>query len=933
MTASYLKEGKHVERRNISCNILVGADGAGSTVRRLVGVEMKGENDLQKLVSIHFFSRELGEYLLKDRPGMLYFIFNTEAIGVLVAHDLKQGEFILQVPFYPPQQNIEDFCPAMCNELIFKLVGQNLCDIDVQDVKPWIMHAEVAEKFICCRNHVLLAGDAAHRFPPAGGFVVNEVFRRKREGNSDEFGNWRRSSSRNTVNDSTIDGDETMTKEVKNEGQTNKADGDEPLSDSDKFKNVDMPVFCGLDLDSWLFRADRYFQIHKISDLEKLTVTVIGFDGAALDWYRFLEIKQETTVEDYRNLFDKLVAPSPELPNEVLEVTFMNGLSPWIKAKVECWEPNDEIGSTCGESGSNKRGSWIENEFRSENKLGGTVPMRTITLCGNSAIENQQDGLVHRLTDVEFQARRDKGLCFRCDEKYYAGHRCKVREKRELRTLVVQENGELEGSINDEAVIALIDYGAVHNFISDKLTSSLKLPKEEASNYGVILVRRGRCDSRDAMAPFIRDHGSGLEEAYNDILEGVESRALEGGMTFAKFYGVDDILIVTESFPKFLGRFEDVFDRPEELPPKRGIEHHIHLKKGTNPLNKDVEKTTFRTHEGHYEFLVMKWANDEGMNTGIQDVHNLAWKLAAVLQDIASPSILNTYEMERRPIALFNTALSVKNFKAAMEVPAALGLDPKIANSVHRVVNNGLGSILSSSLQSAVLDGIFKIGRLQLSDIFLNVKNPIGSSRLAKLRHIFDEGKSLQLQFPAEDLGFRYSDGAIIPDNTLLGGREEPTGRRRQYIPSADPGSRLPHMNVRVLASEDIISTLDLVSGDKIEFLLIIAPRSESYHLAHAGFKVAEEFKTSVKVCILWSASTTKIESSSKDLLTPWENYVDVEEIRQSTTSPSWWDICKMTDKGAILVRPDEHIAWRVKSGISGDPNTELMRVFTTLLK
>lgn len=76
--------------------------------------------------------------------------------------------------------------------------------------------------------------------------------------------------------------------------------------------------------------------------------------------------------------------------------------------------------------------------------------------------------------------------------------------------------------------------------------------------------------------------------------------------------------------------------------------------------------------------------------------------------------------------------------------------------AVHRVVNNGLGSILSSSLQSAVLDGIFKIGRLQLSDIFLNVKNPIGSSRLAKLRHIFDEGKSLQLQFPAEDLGFRF---------------------------------------------------------------------------------------------------------------------------------------------------------------------------------
>lgn len=38
------------------------------------------------------------------------------------------------------------------------------------DTKPWIMHAEVAEKFTCCGNHILLAGDAAHRFPPAGGF-------------------------------------------------------------------------------------------------------------------------------------------------------------------------------------------------------------------------------------------------------------------------------------------------------------------------------------------------------------------------------------------------------------------------------------------------------------------------------------------------------------------------------------------------------------------------------------------------------------------------------------------------------------------------------------------------------------------------------------------------------------------------------------------
>lgn len=58
----------------------------------------------------------------------------------------------------------------MCKDLIFKLSGRKFADLDVMDIKPWVMHAEVAEKFVSCNNRVILAGDAAHRFPPAGGF-------------------------------------------------------------------------------------------------------------------------------------------------------------------------------------------------------------------------------------------------------------------------------------------------------------------------------------------------------------------------------------------------------------------------------------------------------------------------------------------------------------------------------------------------------------------------------------------------------------------------------------------------------------------------------------------------------------------------------------------------------------------------------------------
>ena len=40
-----------------------------------------------------------------------------------------------------------------------------------------------------------------------------------------------------------------------------------------------------------------------------------------------------------------------------------------------------------------------------------------------------------------------------------------------------------------------------------------------------------------------------------------------------------------------------------------------------------------------------------GGNTGIQDAQNLAWKLALVLDGRADPALLDTYELERRPVA------------------------------------------------------------------------------------------------------------------------------------------------------------------------------------------------------------------------------------------------------------------------------------------
>ena len=49
-----------------------------------------------------------------------------------------------------------------------------------------------------------------------------------------------------------------------------------------------------------------------------------------------------------------------------------------------------------------------------------------------------------RMSDVEMHMRREKGLCYRCDEKYSIGHRCKLQE---LQVVVCREE-EREPGIN-----------------------------------------------------------------------------------------------------------------------------------------------------------------------------------------------------------------------------------------------------------------------------------------------------------------------------------------------------------------------------------------------------------------------------------------------------------------------------------------------------
>ena len=52
-------------------------------------------------------------------------------------------------------------------------------------------------------------------------------------------------------------------------------------------RKLEIPVFDGTDPDGWILRAERYFNLNRLNDEEKVEVTVISFEGDAIRWYQW----------------------------------------------------------------------------------------------------------------------------------------------------------------------------------------------------------------------------------------------------------------------------------------------------------------------------------------------------------------------------------------------------------------------------------------------------------------------------------------------------------------------------------------------------------------------------------------------------------------------------------------------------------------------
>ncbi len=274
-----------------------------------------------------------------------------------------------------------------------------------------------------------------------------------------------------------------------------------------------------------------------------------------------------------------------------------------------------------------------------------------------------------------------------------------------------------------------------------------------------------------------------------------------------------------------------------------------------------------------------------GMNTGIADAHNLGWKLAAVLDGEADEALLDTYQSERHPIAVRNCAESRANFEKMFEVIEAFGLPRHGLELAARLKN-------SAPLRWLPASWVRAFSRLVDMPAFRALKRfekrPEVNRRV--LQSIADQAPHFDRI--GLDIGYVYEEGALVPDGSAP---EEPADPVTEYRPSARPGARFPHLWLD--APKNTRSTHDLLD-----------PRALTLLLGGGGGEW-QDAALQVKGSLRSGLRTQSLGSLCED-----------DASRRALEK-----FCGIGQDGALLIRPDGHVAWR-EPRRGNDPTQSLRR-------
>ena len=263
-------------------------------------------------------------------------------------------------------------------------------------------------------------------------------------------------------------------------------------------------------------------------------------------------------------------------------------------------------------------------------------------------------------------------------------------------------------------------------------------------------------------------------------------------------------------------------------------------------------------------------SNGLGSNTSIQDAFNLAWKLAHVIRGQAGEGLLSTYQVERAPIARQVVKRANKSIEEFGPIFGALGL----------------------------LDSIDPV-KMQANMDARTDDTPEAERQREAIREAIAH-KRYEFDAHGVEMNQRYRSDAVVTD-----GAEPPAFERDEelhYHPTSFPGARVPHVWVFDDAGHKV-STLDLCGHGR--FTLLTGIGGDGWQEAAAT--VGERLGVDIAV--------HKIGPRQR-----WQDFTG-----------DWARAREVRDGGAILVRPDHHVAWRAEAA-SDKAAQDLERVLRSVL-
>ncbi len=146
---------------------VLAADGAGSHLRKQLGIDTDGPGDLGHFVNT-LFRANYGPHL-QERKALLYQALGKDFFEFFVA--VNGSDLWLMHHFLQPGETPEDCSPSRMKEIVQYASGLPEEPVEILGLSPWVMSPKVAKNWR--RDRMLLVGDAAARLSPAGGLGLN----------------------------------------------------------------------------------------------------------------------------------------------------------------------------------------------------------------------------------------------------------------------------------------------------------------------------------------------------------------------------------------------------------------------------------------------------------------------------------------------------------------------------------------------------------------------------------------------------------------------------------------------------------------------------------------------------------------------------------------------------------------------------------------